>query len=331
MAKYQLFREMYLASKVGCTPETYEGIFSVWERFITDREKLLCPTEHDVFNFIQHLRARPGFPSRSSGLTEFSWVTIHKYITALRGFYRYLHEKSVVPSNPFALQEFNFSKLKKKNLKRPTEMVPLDAVPHLLAAPDPGTKNGVRDLAFMACLFYGGLRASELCGLNIKDVFRTYNDTIILKLRATKAGDDVDHPMPTEANASLLALVEQRRRERAEPFCPLFVVYDGVFGLPRKTAPSRKFFHNLFKHYCQIIGLQGNYSLHSCRSTAITKLLSDGFDHREVREFSRHSSVQMVEVYDKRTFGAENAPQRQMSYFQTSNVIPLDPWKLARK
>jgi hypothetical protein len=48
--------------------------------------------------------------------------------------------------------------------------------------------------------------------------------------------------------------------------------------------------------------------------TAISKLLSDGISHREVQEFSRHSSVQMVELYDKRRIGVEDNPGKKLEY-----------------
>jgi integrase len=41
------------------------------------------------------------------------------------------------------------------------------------------------------------------------------------------------------------------------------------------------------------------------RATAITKLLADGIPHRQVQEFSRHASIQMVEWYDKRRFSVD--------------------------
>ena len=59
----------------------------------------------------------------------------------------------------------------------------------------------------------------------------------------------------------------------------------------------------------------GNFvSPHSARATAITKLLSDGFSHREVQEFSRHASIQMVEVYDKRRISIDDNPASDLDY-----------------
>ena len=53
---------------------------------------------------------------------------------------------------------------------------------------------------------------------------------------------------------------------------------------------------------------------HSARATAITRLLAEGIPHREVQEFSRHASIQMVELYDKRRIGVDKNPGRGLDY-----------------
>lgn len=62
--------------------------------------------------------------------------------------------------------------------------------------------------------------------------------------------------------------------------------------------------HTLYGSWVRALTRAGldprHYTPHSARATAITKLLADGVPHREVQEFSRHSSVRMVERYDKR-------------------------------
>ncbi len=55
-------------------------------------------------------------------------------------------------------------------------------------------------------------------------------------------------------------------------------------------------------------------SPHSARATAITKLLDSGFSHRDVQEFSRHASVQMVEIYDKRRLQVDESPAKKLEF-----------------
>jgi integrase len=67
-------------------------------------------------------------------------------------------------------------------------------------------------------------------------------------------------------------------------------------------------------HYCKAAGSTEFVSPHSARATAITKLLADGLPHRLVQEFSRHSSIQMVELYDKRRVGVEDNPGAKLKF-----------------
>ncbi len=75
-----------------------------------------------------------------------------------------------------------------------------------------------------------------------------------------------------------------------------------------------KFVYRLFKDYLRRFKLNPNYSPHCARVTAITQLLKQGMNHREVQELSRHASVSMVERYDRRRFEIEESPSKKLSY-----------------
>ena len=69
------------------------------------------------------------------------------------------------------------------------------------------------------------------------------------------------------------------------------------------------------KEYCECVGLDPDqYSPHSARATGITKMLEQGIPHRQVQEFSRHSSVRMVELYDKRRIQIDHNPAKVLEY-----------------
>jgi integrase len=95
----------------------------------------------------------------------------------------------------------------------------------------------------------------------------------------------------------------------------LFIGFTGKGGQTITTKPmSDTGLYLLFKQYCMAAGAGMHATPHSARATAITKLLADGIPHREVQEFSRHSSIQMVEWYDKRRFSVEESPAKELSY-----------------
>ncbi|MCS6894414.1 MAG: site-specific integrase, partial [Deltaproteobacteria bacterium] len=70
----------------------------------------------------------------------------------------------------------------------------------------------------------------------------------------------------------------------------------------------------LFKSACIKAGLGSNYSPHSARATSITRLLAEGYDFRSVQAFSRHSSIAMVELYDKRRLTIEQNPALKLKF-----------------
>jgi integrase len=106
-----------------------------------------------------------------------------------------------------------------------------------------------------------------------------------------------------------------RKTQGAKPGDYLFNSYRGRGGRNPVSAPiSTHGIYELFKRYCKQAGIKEFVSPHSARATAITRLLSRGIPHREVQEFSRHSSIQMVELYDKRRLGVEDSPGRGLDY-----------------
>jgi integrase len=120
--------------------------------------------------------------------------------------------------------------------------------------------------------------------------------------------------LPAWAARAVTKLVEARVQQGARSGDYLFISFRGRGGrVPTDRPISPDGIYQLFKRYCAAVGAE-HASPHSARATAITKLLADGVSFREVQEFSRHSSVQMVEVYDKRRIAVDENPGRTLDY-----------------
>jgi integrase len=199
--------------------------------------------------------------------------------------------------------------------KRPTQMIDFDLVLDIISLPDQNTAKGRRDRAILAVLFGGGIRRSELVSLRIADVRKTSSGTTFLYLRHTKAKRDAEQALPDWAAEPLWDLIAERKRDKAADGDYLFVGFTGRAGNTMTGKPiSDTGVYLLFKQYCMAAGAGAFATPHSARATAITKLLADGIPHREVQEFSRHASIQMVEWYDKRRFDVEQSPARTLDY-----------------
>jgi integrase len=338
----------FLSLKAPATRTTYSGIVAEWCRFLgadvgtpQSAEVILSATDLHAIAYRKFLEKKPGEKPRmvqaqgristDRGITierasgrgakkdgldaTQSNATIHKKFAALRRIYRMLIASNLgIAENPFEADKVP-PPSKDAGRKRPTQMIDFDIVMEIVSLPDPKTPKGRRDRAILATLFGGGLRRSEVIGLRIGDIKKTSSGTTYLYLRHTKAKKDAEQALPSWAATHLWELIKERKETGAMEGDHLFVGFTGKGGNTVTTKPmSDTGVYLLFKQYCMAAGAGRHATPHSARATAITKLLSDGIPHREVQEFSRHSSIQMVEWYDKRRYSVEDSPAKELSY-----------------
>ncbi len=334
----------FLSTRALNTQETYLGVLKEWCEFLGVKvgtseasNAITAATDLHAIAYRSWLERKPGMrPRFASGVESSSRElarerrrnvkrdglqstqansTIWKKFAALRRMYRVLIAANIgIQENPFDRDRVP-PPAKESGRKRPTEMIDFNLVREVIEMPDPGTPKGLRDSAILATLFGGGLRRSEAAALRIGDVRETASGTTYLYLRSTKARKDAQQALPEWASARVRALVRERREAGASDADFLFVSYRGRGG--RSPAPepvSHSGIYRMFKQYCMLAGTKGHVSPHSARATAITKLLTEGIPHRLVQEFSRHSSVQMVEIYDKRRIGVDENPGVGLDY-----------------
>jgi integrase len=263
---------------------------------------------------INRLARRAGKPAPLQGRSAHSPATIAKKIMCLRKLYEVLIAHGcytgVNPFSPHLLPVPN----PRGGRKRDTEALDFDEVPSVLEALEESPR-ATRDRAILCVLFGGGLRRSEVVKLLIGDVCRSAAGTSYLLLRSTKDGQDHQQAIPEWAAEAMWALVDERLERGAAEDEPLFVTWTGKGGRVQTDRPMNDAsVYLIFKRACEAAGLSGAFTPHSARATAITKLLADGTPYREVQEFSRHKSVQMVEWYDKRRFGVDKSPAKGLAF-----------------
>ncbi len=338
----------FLSLKSPATRVTYSGIIAEWCRFLgaepgTSKasERIISATDLHAIAYRKHLETQPGekprfahgtgAPSAERGIiierasgkgrkkdgldATLSNATIHKKFAALRRIYRMLIASNLgIAENPFEVDKVP-PPPKDAGRKRPTQMVEFELVMEIVSIPDASAPKGRRDRAVLAILFGGGLRRSEVVALRIGDVRRTSSGTTYLYLRYTKAKKDAQQALPDWAAELLWLYINERKANGGGDADYLFVSFTGQAGRTPTTRPmSDTGVYLLFKQACIAAGAGQHATPHSARATAITKLLADGVPHREVQEFSRHSSIQMVEWYDKRRFDIEQSPAKNLSF-----------------
>jgi integrase len=224
----------------------------------------------------------------------------------MRGIYRRLVDYGFIGRNPFLVAVPKGSP--KGGTKRPTQAVPRDKVKAILNMRDAHTHEGLRDRAFLALLFGCAIRLQSALNLKLSDIYEDY-----VALRHAKGVDYRAQVMPGWVAKRITDFKLARLKEGARDCDPFLVAYYAA-GAAKNSPISARTGRRLFKRLMFEAGLPANITPHSARATAITRALEKGQSYREVQELSGHTSVRMVEQYDKRRFDRKNSPAKKLDY-----------------
>jgi len=194
----------------------------------------------------------------------------------VKGFLRWagrpdLAEHLVLPDRPRPLPQF----------------LSLAHVLALLAAPDPATPRGCRDLAMIELLYAAGLRVSELVKLRATDLQRTYLRTV------GKGGRERLVPVGKPARKAIDRYLRESRPHLARGHAPTAALFLTVRGCPM----SPRWFEVLIKRYARAAGIPDRVYPHLVRHTFATHLLWRGAELRAIQAMLGHASINSTEVY----------------------------------
>lgn len=223
-------------------------------------------------------------------------ASVSQRLHLIRKLFRYLVAIEEVTRNPFDAVHYEIPKRQRRQI-RPTKLVPFGMIEKILSLCDTSTKKGTRDYCLLGALFGGGLRRSEAFHLNVGDIKVTSKGTLYLSLNHTKNGSNQEQSLPPWAAEAFTRLVSQRYGDGATNEDPLFIFY-AKDGRPRERLSDATIYRT-YKRYLAKVGLK-DYAPHSARATAATWLKTEGVEDRDVAAFLRHTTVQMVQTYDKR-------------------------------
>jgi integrase len=311
----------FIAGKSFTTRVSYSGTWAnFYNWWITNypTKPILEITPLNAQKFFIDYSERVGQGARLGAKVKVSKSTLKKVAATLASCWDAVgRELAMHLYNPFSTEFKKYQGSQSKN-RRPTNITPYHKVLELLESPPRYTKVGLRDRAILACLYGGALRRGELTRLKMRHV-KINQGNVSLVLLDTKNGDDVDQPIADEMCPAIIEYYNLRKTENPDPDAYFLISYLGQRHNPQEAEPiSDSTLYKAFKYYCEQVGLGTEISPHSARATAITRLLDLGLPHREVREFSRHRSVVMVEEYDKKRGDAELNPASRLSF---SNAI----------
>lgn len=230
-----------------------------------------------------------GFLSFLDGFGYSSATTARK-IATLRSFYKWMHKREIVDSNPMQLIRTP------KQSKRLPKSISVEQVEKLLSTPDNRTILGARDRAILETLYSTGVRVSELVDMNRGDLDLSGQ---LVQVRG-KGRKERLVPLGSHAVAAIrhyLMLLEPDKRYRAlrekvggDSQLPLFINKNG------SRLSSRSVRRKLDKYLTEA-GLDPGISPHTLRHSFATHLLDNGADLRSVQELLGHQSLSTTQIY----------------------------------
>ncbi len=225
--------------------------------------------------YLAHLRSRGGASS-----------SVRRYLTSLSGFFGFLLERGLVDTNPV-------TRLSRPKLPRRLPLtVTVEELGRLFEAIDLSTPLGVRDRAVIELLYAGGLRVSELTGLDLDDLDLPQQRARVLgkrnRERLVPYGDIAAAALQlylAEGRPALVTGTAALREPRA-----LFIGTQGQ-RLSRQVVCHR------LKWYSRQAGLTADLSPHSLRHCCATHMLDRDADLRSVQELLGHTSLSSTQIY----------------------------------
>lgn len=207
-----------------------------------------------------------------------------RYLYAIRGLYKYLYATGAIQAN--TAETIDLPKVRRTL----PHTLSYEEVTLLLEQPDTTTTQGIRNRAIVETLYACGLRVSELCTLQQRDILW---DVEVVRVYGKGAKERV---VPIGSSA-LHWIGEYQRVARPLLQKKVAASNDVLFLNNRGTALSRMSVWNIVQQAGQQASLSAHVHPHVFRHSFATHLLEGGADLRAVQEMLGHSDISTTQIY----------------------------------
>jgi len=208
--------------------------------------------------------------------------TTGRLVSSLKRFFQYALREGLRRDDPAV--DLDSPKLPRSLPKSLSEA----EVEALLAAPDVGSPQGLRDRAMLETLYASGLRVSELVGLKSQQVKLDMGVVRVLgkgsKERLTPLGEEAVDWIERYQREARPALLAGRRS-------------DALFVSARGGALTRQGFWKLVRRHALAADIRRPISPHTLRHAFATHLINHGADLRVVQLLLGHSDISTTQIY----------------------------------
>jgi integrase/recombinase XerD len=219
------------------------------------------------------------FHLKDMGLSPSS---IRRNISAVRTYFRFLLAEGAVTRDPSERLETP------KRWRTLPEVLTVDEVSRLLAAPTLDDPLAFRDRAMLELAYGAGLRVSEWISIGTRDVL--FEDKLV---RVFGKGSK-ERLVPIGRSAiGAIATYARELRPRLEKGAGKGVLFLNARGEPLTRMGAWK----ILRRYVERAKIEKHVSPHTLRHSFATHLLEGGADLRAVQEMLGHADISTTQIY----------------------------------
>ena len=277
----------YVEIEKGRSLNTVRNYDQYLTRFL-DYTKLKDPkgiTDNVVRDFRIWLNRQEAKKEKGMSATTLKKRTQNYYLIALRAFLKYLARQNIASLAPDRIE---LAKVPERTI----DLITIEELSRLLAAPDTSELRGLRDKAMLELFFSTGLRVSELCSLP-RDINLKLDELSVRgkgeKVRVVFISDDAR------------IAVQKYLDKRDDMDDALFVQIAGKNEKLMKNRDSMRLtsrsVERIIKHYAIKSGISKKVTPHVIRHSFATDLLRNGADLRSVQMLLGHANINTTQIY----------------------------------
>lgn len=275
----RLFEEYlaYLSGEKNASPHTITAYKKDLEDYFAYLEQKgldeVCADHLVVRRYMTELR--------DQGISKNSMA---RKMSSLRSYYRFLIRENVLEDSPLALVS------SPKETKKLPKFVHYEDIRRMLELPH-RTPAGLRDRAMMEILYGGGLRVSELVGLELNQLLFPIRSVKVMgkgkKERLVPLGDYAINALKDYLENGRPLLVKPENEEE-----------QGVFLNQRNGhAITDRAVRNILNKYVMQMSGTLKISPHMLRHSYATHMLENGADIRIIQELLGHERLSTTQIY----------------------------------
>ncbi|MEK5231298.1 site-specific tyrosine recombinase XerD [Lysinibacillus sp. FSL K6-0232] len=257
------------------TLASYRRDLENYVHFLQETEGLADFSRVERTTILRHLEQL-----RAQGKTS---RTIARHISSIRSFHQFLLREKRAETDPTVHLEMPVIEQKLPNV------LSIEEIEALLAAPNRSKPQGIRDLAMLELLYGSGMRISELIALDLADVHITMGFVRVFG----KGGKERIIPLGKSALAAIDAYLNGARGQLQGKYPKT----DAFFINQRGKRLTRQGCWKLMKEHALKAGIKHELTPHTLRHSFATHLVENGADLRAVQEMLGHADISTTQIY----------------------------------